>query len=98
MLKLNDKIIKQETFGDKTLKVEIPEKLNRKEKEITVDNITRYVSDVVGMRIVCSFIKDVYIKRLESRYFFCSSYFLSMVLLHSILASILSKNITNDSW
>lgn len=36
------------------------EKLNRKEKEITVDNITRYVSDVVGMRIVCSFIKDVY--------------------------------------
>lgn len=36
------------------------EKLNRKEKELTVDNITRYVSDVVGMRIVCSFIKDVY--------------------------------------
>lgn len=31
MLKLNDKIIKQETFGDKTLKVEIPEKLNRKD-------------------------------------------------------------------
>lgn len=38
----------------------IIEKLKRKEKEITVDNITRYVSDVVGMRIVCSFIKDVY--------------------------------------
>ena len=38
----------------------IIEKLNRKEKEINVDNITRYVSDVVGMRIVCSFIKDVY--------------------------------------
>lgn len=36
------------------------EKLNRKEKELTVDNITRYVGDVVGMRIVCSFIKDVY--------------------------------------
>ena len=38
----------------------IIEKLNRKEKELTVDNITRYVSDVVGMRIVCSFMKDVY--------------------------------------
>ena len=38
----------------------IVEKLNRKEKDVTVDNITRYVSDVVGMRIVCSFIKDVY--------------------------------------
>lgn len=38
----------------------IVEKLNRKEKKVNVDNITRYVSDVVGMRIVCSFIKDVY--------------------------------------
>lgn len=35
-------------------------KLNRKEKEITVPNILSYVSDVVGVRIVCSFIKDVY--------------------------------------
>ena len=38
----------------------IIEKLNRKEQEISVDNIPRYVSDVVGIRIVCSFIKDVY--------------------------------------
>lgn len=35
-------------------------KLNRKEKEVNVDNITRYVCDVVGMRIVCSFMRDVY--------------------------------------
>jgi putative GTP pyrophosphokinase len=38
----------------------IIEKLNKKEQEISVDNIPRYVSDVVGIRIVCSFIKDVY--------------------------------------
>ena len=38
----------------------IVEKLNRKEKELTVPNILSYVSDVVGIRIVCSFIKDVY--------------------------------------
>ena len=38
----------------------IVEKLNRKEKELTVPNILSYVSDVVGVRIVCSFIKDVY--------------------------------------
>lgn len=38
----------------------IVEKLKRKEKDITVPNILSNVSDVVGMRIVCSFIKDVY--------------------------------------
>ena len=38
----------------------IVEKLDRKEKELTVSNILSYVSDVVGVRIVCSFIKDVY--------------------------------------
>ena len=38
----------------------IVEKLNRKNQEVSVDNIVRHVSDVVGMRIVCSFIKDVY--------------------------------------
>lgn len=38
----------------------IVEKLNRKKQAVTVDNIVKYVSDVVGMRIVCSFIKDVY--------------------------------------
>ena len=35
----------------------IVEKLKRKDKEITVTNILSNVSDVVGMRIVCSFIK-----------------------------------------
>lgn len=38
----------------------INEKLRRKKQKVSVDNISRYVSDVVGMRIVCSFIKDVY--------------------------------------
>ena len=38
----------------------IVSKLERKKKDITVDNICRYVYDVVGVRIVCSFIKDVY--------------------------------------
>ena len=38
----------------------IVEKLKRKEQDITVDNMVRYVNDIVGMRIVCSFIKDVY--------------------------------------
>ena len=38
----------------------IIDKLDKKGVEISVDNITRYVYDIVGMRIVCSFIKDVY--------------------------------------
>lgn len=38
----------------------IIEKLQRKEKEVTVENIQRYVRDVLGIRIVCSFIEDVY--------------------------------------
>lgn len=38
----------------------IIEKLKRKNQEVSVDNIARYVGDVVGIRIVCSFINDVY--------------------------------------
>ena len=35
-------------------------KLDRKKIEYTTDNILRNVHDVVGMRIVCSFLADVY--------------------------------------
>ena len=38
----------------------IEEKLKKKGKEITVKNIVDNVYDVVGIRIVCSFITDVY--------------------------------------
>ncbi len=38
----------------------IEAKLKRKGFELTVDNITRNVYDVVGIRIICSFVKDVY--------------------------------------
>ncbi len=38
----------------------IEEKLKRYQKEITVENIQKYVKDVVGIRIVCSFLTDVY--------------------------------------
>lgn len=35
-------------------------KLERKKIDITVSNIERYVNDMVGVRIVCSFLADVY--------------------------------------
>ena len=38
----------------------IEAKLIRKGYDLTVDNIMRNVYDVVGMRVVCSFVKDVY--------------------------------------
>lgn len=38
----------------------IVDKLRRKNQKITTDNIQRYVCDVVGVRIICSFLKDVY--------------------------------------
>lgn len=38
----------------------IIEKLNRKGKEYTEENVLRYISDVVGLRLVVSFISDVY--------------------------------------
>lgn len=38
----------------------IIKKLDRKGYELSVDNIQRHVHDVVGIRIVCSFLSDVY--------------------------------------
>jgi len=35
-------------------------KLKRKNYEVTTDNLVRYVNDMVGIRIVCSFLSDVY--------------------------------------
>lgn len=35
-------------------------KLDRKNLEHTVDNMINYVNDIVGVRVVCSFIPDVY--------------------------------------
>lgn len=36
------------------------DKLERKKLEITNENIIKYINDVVGIRVVCSFIPDVY--------------------------------------
>ena len=38
----------------------IEKKLKKKGYPVTLDNILRYVHDVVGLRIVCSFLSDVY--------------------------------------
>lgn len=38
----------------------VVEKLRKKNLDVTVDNIYRYVYDLVGIRIVCSFMRDVY--------------------------------------
>lgn len=38
----------------------IVKKLERKGYELTADNVLRHVHDVVGLRIVCSFVSDVY--------------------------------------
>lgn len=38
----------------------IVKKLDRKGYEVTTDSIQRHVHDVVGLRIVCSFLSDVY--------------------------------------
>lgn len=35
-------------------------KLQRKNYEITADNLVRHVHDMIGIRIVCSFLSDVY--------------------------------------
>jgi putative GTP pyrophosphokinase len=35
-------------------------KLNRKGVEISLDNIKEHVKDIAGMRIICSFISDIY--------------------------------------
>ncbi len=38
----------------------IARKLRKKQKELTVANILRYVNDVAGVRIICSFTSDIY--------------------------------------
>lgn len=38
----------------------IQKKLERHQKDFTVENIVRYVKDVLGIRIVCSFLSDVF--------------------------------------
>lgn len=35
-------------------------KLRKKNLEITIENIVRHVNDMIGVRIVCSFVSDVY--------------------------------------
>ncbi len=35
-------------------------KLQRKEKDITVDNINLYIEDIAGIRILCEFTPDIY--------------------------------------
>ena len=38
----------------------IAEKLNRRGLEISVDNMVEHLNDVAGVRVVCSFIDDIY--------------------------------------
>lgn len=38
----------------------IARKIRHKGKELTVENILRYVNDVAGVRIICSFTSDIY--------------------------------------
>jgi putative GTP pyrophosphokinase len=38
----------------------IAKKLRHNNKEITVENIVKYVNDVAGIRIICSFTSDIY--------------------------------------
>lgn len=38
----------------------IARKLRRREKELTVANVMRYVNDVAGVRVICSFSSDIY--------------------------------------
>lgn len=41
--------------------ISITEKLERNGLELTVENIEAYLSDVAGIRVICSFTDDVYI-------------------------------------
>lgn len=63
-------LIKQYEYENKECPVEhiktrikseksIIEKLNKKGYEITVENIEKHIHDIIGVRIVCSFISDV---------------------------------------
>lgn len=38
----------------------IARKIRLKQKELTVENIVRYINDVAGVRIICSFTSDIY--------------------------------------
>lgn len=38
----------------------IARKLRRKERELTIANVMKYVNDVAGIRIICSFTSDIY--------------------------------------
>ena len=38
----------------------IARKIRIKQKELTVENIIRYINDVAGVRIICSFTSDIY--------------------------------------
>ena len=38
----------------------IARKIRKKNKELTVENIVKYVNDVAGVRIICSFTSDIY--------------------------------------
>ncbi len=38
----------------------IAKKLRHNQKELTVDNIIKYVNDVAGIRVICSFTSDIY--------------------------------------
>ena len=38
----------------------IAKKLGHNEKELSVENIVKYVNDVAGIRIICSFTSDIY--------------------------------------
>lgn len=38
----------------------IARKIRKKNKELTVQNIVKYVNDVAGVRIICSFTSDIY--------------------------------------
>lgn len=40
--------------------ISIIEKLRRKNLEVNVENIEKYLQDVAGIRVICSFQKDVY--------------------------------------
>jgi len=38
----------------------IAKKIRHNEKELTVENIVKYVNDVAGIRVICSFTSDIY--------------------------------------
>ena len=38
----------------------IVKKLKREGHEVTIDNMLRYLNDIAGIRIICSFVPDIY--------------------------------------